>query len=390
MKRKILIINTVEFYRQGISSVIMNYFRAINHEKYQIDIVANSYIDEGFRREIESFAGKIFVIERDRTPGYFLKLMKIIKENAYDIVHVNGSSATMAIELTAAFLAGCKVRIAHSHNTTCIHMKAHRALKPLFNLMCTGRLACSEGAGKWLFPGKDFSIINNAMDTENYRFDPAGRSMVRHKLKIKEWEILVGNAGTIEYQKNQEYALKALKRVQERLSGETDTSYKLIFLGKGSDENIERLKGEAQKLGLSDSVIFYGETDDMQSMLSAMDIFVLPSRFEGLPLSLLEAQYAGLPCIASDKVTQEVKISDLMYFLPLTEDADLWADKLIELSEIVMRGTSKINRSKRKMLTLENISRFDIDNSVSKLETIYDKADGCDSVISQSKGQIRS
>ena len=366
-------INTVRFYRQGISSVIMNYYRLLNHDKYHIDFVVNEYIDPLFRKEIEANGGEIFELKRNRTFEYFRKLLAIIKEKKYDIVHVHGNSATMAVELLAARIAGCSRRIAHSHNTTCMHMRVHRMLKPVFDMMYTEQLACSDEAGNWLFPGKKFTVINNSLNPDDYRYDMVKRSLIRHKLKIDEWELLIGHAGTIEYQKNQEYAIRLLHRVKERTEKSTDLKCKLIFLGKGSEENVSMLKELAESLGVSDNVIFYGETDDMQGFLSAMDIFVLPSRFEGLPLSLLEAEYAGLPCVVSDNVTEEAKISDLTYFLPLEETMDLWSDKLIELSEIVLRGTTKISRSKRKMLIRELADKFDIANTVSKLEEVYDE-----------------
>ena len=370
--RRILIINTVNFYRQGISSVIMNYYRVINHDKYKIDFVANGYMDSLYRKEIESVGGKIFVLERDKTACYFRKLVSLIKENKYDAVHVNGNSATMAIELAAAKFAGCETRIAHSHNTTCTHLKAHKFLKPFFDLLVTDQLACSEEAGVWLFGKKKFKVINNAVNPDDYRYDPVKRSLIRHELKINEWELLIGHAGTIEYQKNQEYAIEILHRVIERTEKSSDLSCKLIFLGKGEEENVQKLKEEARRLGVEDKVIFYGETDDMQGFLSAMDIFVLPSRFEGLPLSILEAEFAGLPCVASDKVTEKTKISDLVYYLPLENSIDLWADKVIELSEIVLRGTTKISRAKRKMLIKELADGFDIVNNKHGLEEVYD------------------
>ena len=158
----------------------------------------------------------------------------------------------------------------------------------------------------------------------------------------------------------------------ERTEKSSDLSCKLIFLGKGEEENVQKLKEEARRLGVEDKVIFYGETDDMQGFLSAMDIFVLPSRFEGLPLSILEAEFAGLPCVASDKVTEKTKISDLVYYLPLENSIDLWADKVIELSEIVLRGTTKISRAKRKMLIKELADGFDIVNNKHGLEEVYD------------------
>ena len=163
--RRILIINTVNFYRQGISSVIMNYYRVINHDKYKIDFVANGYMDSLYRKEIESVGGKIFVLERDKTAGYFRKLVSLIKEN----------------KLAAAKFAGCETRIAHSHNTTCTHLKAHKFLKPFFDLLVTDQLACSEEAGVWLFGKKKFKVINNAVNPDDYRYDPVKRSLIRHE-----------------------------------------------------------------------------------------------------------------------------------------------------------------------------------------------------------------
>ena len=156
----VLVINTVEFKKGGMSTVIMNYFENIDKSRIHMDFVVNRRIEEEYKNELEANGSKVYLLERNAEPvKYFFRLLAIISKKKYDIVHVHGNSCTMGIELVAARLAGCPIRIAHSHNTECSHRKAHIIMRTLFEWGCNSRLACGEEAGQWLFGGKKFDII---------------------------------------------------------------------------------------------------------------------------------------------------------------------------------------------------------------------------------------
>lgn len=129
---------------------------------------------------------------------YFLDLYKIMKKEKYDVIHVNGQSATMSVEMLAAKLAGCKLRVAHSHNSRCLHKKAHNMLKPLFNATYNDAIACSKEAGDWLFGDKPYWILNNGIDIDKYKFSTTTRTEFRKKLKLSDKDIAVCHVGAFE------------------------------------------------------------------------------------------------------------------------------------------------------------------------------------------------
>lgn len=306
---KILLINTVPLEKNGISTFIINSAVILSKRGLNVTILAPNLVDEILKNKLEQNNVQLKqIINRKRNPlNYVHELKKFLKKEQFDVVHVNGNSTTMALELFIAKLANVKLRIAHSHNTTTQHPVVNRLLRPLFNFSVNGRIACNEAAGKWLFKSKSFVVIPNGIDLMQYKFDVNKRKKIRLKLGIKDNEILLGHVGEFNYQKNQIFLIYLLKKLPSK--------YKLILIGKGKD--LTNVKTAAVQRQLSDRIIFTGIVDNVQDYLAAMDIFLLPSRFEGQPFVLVEATASGLNCIVSNKVSRETNIANNINFVSL-------------------------------------------------------------------------
>lgn len=164
---KILVINTVPTDKNGITNVIFNYLKAMGND-VAFDYVAINNPDAFYVNFLEEKGAALYSLKRKNVLRYIWSLCKIIKQNKYDAIHVHGNSHTVILELLAAKLAGCKVRIVHAHSTGCNSVALHKLLAGLFDSLCTDRLACGESAGKFMFGLKPFKIINNGVDVGNY------------------------------------------------------------------------------------------------------------------------------------------------------------------------------------------------------------------------------
>ncbi|HEM4403748.1 TPA: glycosyltransferase family 1 protein, partial [Streptococcus suis] len=322
MEKKILLISTVPLASNGISTFVIESSKILSGFGNDVTILTINSVDEKRRKEIiDNNVNLLEGYNRQNILEYFFKVVQLIKKDKYDLVHVHGNSNTMSIELLAAKLAGCKVRIAHSHNTKTNHSKLHKILAPLFRSSITGRFACGMAAGRWLYQEQDFYVINNGVEFSKYGFNKSIRDSIREELNLKEVDILLGHIGGFNYQKNQEFLLDILPLLDER--------FKLIFLGDG--EYFDTVQRKSHELGLSDRVFFKGSVNDVTSFLNALDIFVLPSRFEGLPFSLIEAKSAGLPCLISDRISKEANLAEGIYFLSI-DDILLWKNSILKIS----------------------------------------------------------
>lgn len=323
--KRVLVINTVSFARNGITNVILNLFREMDPSAVHMDFVAaGSQLDAALQAEVEAAGSQFFVLRRSfrQLPAYFSRLRALAK--GYDAIHVHGNSATMAIELLAARLAGVPLRIAHSHNTTCSAKAADKLLRPLFYRLCNGRLACGEAAGQWLFPGREFLVIQNGIDCEAYRFQPERRSAIRAALGWESQKI-IGHVGRMNQQKNHAFLISAFARLYRQ-----DPACRLLLVGTGDLR--EAVLTRIHDLGLDSAVHLAGEVSNTADYLSAMDLIAMPSLYEGLPLTLVEEQASGLPCIVSDVITREADKTGTLRFLPLSGGPKAWADYLDSLS----------------------------------------------------------
>jgi glycosyltransferase involved in cell wall biosynthesis len=324
---KVLVVATTNFELDGITHVIMNYYMNIDKSKIKFDFIVHNKITQRLAEEIESNNSKIFQLpDRKKHPlNYVKKLKEVLQYGKYHIIHAHGNSGTLFIEMFVAKLCGVKVRIAHGHNSTSDYKISHYILKPFMLKCLTHSFACSHKAGKWLF-GSNYIIINNGIDLDRYAFDESIREEYRKRLNITD-KIVIGHIGHFSYQKNHEFLIDVFNEVHKN-----NKNYVLLLLGDGSLR--KEIEEKVQLLGLTDSVIFMGESLEAPNLLQSMDILVFPSRFEGLPLTLVEAQASCLPCIVSINVSPESKLTDLVQFVSLSESGEYWAQKVLKIETI--------------------------------------------------------
>lgn len=359
---KVLMINTVPTEKNGITGVIFNIINHINSDKISIDYLSINKPDNHYTKTVNEHGGKMYVIPRSiKKPfSYVRNLYKLLKKNRYDIIHVHGNSSTLTLEMLAAKLANCKVRIAHSHNTTCKYKFVHYVLTPLFRLLCNERMACGIDAGKWLFGNQRFTVINNGIDVNKFFFDNESRNYIRKKYDISDEKIIIGHVGVFNTQKNHKYLVDAFKKAHEKQPN-------LILMLVGEGELFEQVKEQVKIEDISNDVIFCGVTNDVNKYYAAMDAIFMPSLYEGLPLTLIEAQANGLPCYISDVITKEVDKTGLIRFIPL-DDINDWVKEMSSFSK-------KDNRCAESKKSIKNIisEGYSIEHEAEKLIRLYKK-----------------
>lgn len=314
--------------RGGLETMLMNYYRSLDRTKVQFDFLTHRDFRADYDDEIEALGGKIYRLPNLNpfSRSYLGALDRFFAEHPeYRIVHSH-LDCMSGIPLKAAKQHGVPVRIAHAHSS-----RQDRDLKYPLKLLfkqtirfrATHLFACGKEAGKWMFGTDDFRVLNNAIDAGRYCFDPKVRQEVRKELGFPADALVVGHVGRFMVPKNHGFLL--------RIFSELPDHARLLLVGDGElrAEN-EHL---AEELGIRDRVIFVGLRSDVDRMLQAMDVFVFPSLYEGLPLSIIEAQSAGLPCLISDKVPIECRKTDLVTQIPLAASPAEWADAVCSAAE---------------------------------------------------------
>lgn len=345
----------------GVESVIMNYYRHLDHSKVQFDFICDEDSTRIPYDEIKKLGGRVFLVPKyQNLPKYLKVLEKLFKENQYRIVHSNINTLSV-FPLYAAKKAGVPIRISHSHSTS--NPKEWKRnfikniLRPFSKRYATDYFACSEVAGRYLFGNKTFNrgevkIIHNAIDIDKFKFDEVARKKLRKELGIKDSTIVIGHVGRFVQQKNHTFLVDVFKEYHKK-----NPDSKLLLVGSGPLE--DEIKKKVERLGLKDSVLFLGQRDDINKLYSVMDIFCLPSLYEGLPVVGVESQAAGLPIIFSNWVSHEAIISKNAKIVP-TQETGAYIKKMDEITqENKQRALASIN---------ENMS---IKNEAPKLEAIY-------------------
>lgn len=345
----------------GIESVVMNYYRHIDRNRIQFDFyfAADSTFPQ--REELGRLGAEVFLIPPYNRPfAYHQTLYHAFKKRKYAIVHAHLSTMSV-FALFAAWRAGVPVRICHNHTTA--HWGEGKKtllkyiLRPFNKLFATDYFACGEKAGRWMYGNRCFDagrvhIMPNAIDTKKYEFDQDARVRLRNELNIPQTAFVVGHVGRFMYQKNHLFLLQVFRGVL-RLQ---ENSF-LLLVGEG--ELQEMVRQSVREQGLEGRVIFTGARKDVSKLYSAMDVFCLPSYYEGLPVVALEAQANGLPCFFSKCITEEVQLSNAER-LPLDEP-EKW------LKEIL----AQISQDQGKVRSTINKKIFDIIKNAKRLEIYY-------------------
>lgn len=341
----------------GISTVVANYCMNMNLEKFDITVVAGAPIDNSYKQMFDKQGIHYVELPARKTSSkaFYKALFKEFKQTKYDIVHIHGNSATITVELLIAFLNGIKVRVAHSHNSTCDNMKIHKMLLPLFKILHTHGFACSDLAGKWLFGKKEFQVLPNGFYTERFRFDESIRNQQRDSLNLED-KYVIGHIGRFNNQKNHPFLLQVFEEVAKKREDAV-----LLLVGNGP--NYDKVMQIIDNHPFKDRIILYGETSEAEKAYSAMDIFAFPSKYEGLGIVLLEAQINGLKCVSSDVVPSEVVLGENMVLLSLDDDIQKWADEII--------NPATINRGSFYTQNEDKILEYDIQKNAKQLEEYY-------------------
>lgn len=309
----------------GVESFLMNLYRHMDREVIQLDFMVFSEEEGMHEQEIAALGGHIYKVPRKKE-GLFKNLntiRRIVKENNYKIVHRNCDAAIMLLDVLAARAGGAKFVIAHSHSTQNYLGPVHKICKPILKHVVDYRFSCSDAAGRWMYGNAEFKIIPNGIDTKKFEYKDNIREKVRESLYIPDDFLLVGTVGLFKGVKNTSFLIDVFSEVHTR-----NPRSALLLVGDGElRDNLER---QVESLHLKQAVIFIGTRDDVNELLMALDIFVLPSLYEGLPVSLVEAQTSGVYCLLSDKVPSEAILnSEIAEQLPLEAGIKYWADKIL-------------------------------------------------------------
>lgn len=360
--RKILIVITTSFVPYGgLTTVMMNYYRAMNKEGLQIDFASTNEIPKILLEELESNGSSYYCLgnRKGKLLNYLKHLSKLLKCEKYDVIHVNGNSATMAFELLAAKWLNVPLRIAHGHTTQSGYPALHKVLHPVFQMSYDCALAVSNQVGEWLYAGNNYAVWNNAIDVAKYQYkDSDTRDRCRESLQLND-AFVVGHIGKMNSSKNHSFLLQVfaeLRRINENAH--------LLLVGDG--ELRREIERQCEALGIVASVSFIGMKDAVVEYLHAMDVFAFPSSFEGLGLALIEAQAAGLSCVASDVVPVETKVTDNVTYLSLKKSPKEWAEEL-------MKGNKDSNRVEKSLKACKSIEEngYSVSCQAYRLEKIY-------------------
>lgn len=312
----------------GIKSVIMNYYENIDRDAIQFDFIVDSDSPLKDYSDIERLGGRVFEIPPvQQLWGHIFECYKILKRENYLIAHAYVNTLNV-FPMFAAMLAGVPVRIAENLSTA--HQgekktKIKNILKPFCKLFPTYLAANSKFSGKWLYGAKYMDkckVLYNAIDLDKFHYDPELRETTR---AVYGWEgkFVIGHIGRYHYQKNHEFLIDIFNEVHK-----LDDSTILVLIGYGSLK--DSIFKKIARLGLTDYVVDLGGREDIAQFYNAMDCFVLPSFYEGLPVVGIESQATGVPCVMSTEVTSETKITDVAEFISLDESDEEWAIKILK------------------------------------------------------------
>ena len=356
---KVLVVKTTPFGKEGITGVISNIVRRLPAD-YVVDGVAPGPSDGEYAGLFTAHGGKLLGVERSvRHPFRYIRaLARIIRDGGYDVVHVHGNSHTVVLELLAAKRAKCGNCVVHAHSTSCSSILLHKLLTPVFSRLCKNRIACGEKAGAFMYGKKKFLVLKNGIECERYAYSEQARKTVREELSLGD-KTVIAHVGAFTVNKNQAFIVGLTEILNRGEGGE----YACLLIGDGPEYGAVSVL--IREKGLEDRVFLIGNTDRVPDYLSAADLIVMPSHFEGFPLTLVEEQCSGLPCVASDTITSDANLTGDVRFLPLSDGENGWAEEIRQLSfpDRAERSVSNIAAVKR--------AGYDIGEQVAILSQYY-------------------
>ena len=364
MKRKVLhIIGGMG--RGGAPIFIINNLKYVDGTKLQFDFLCrkdNCAYDD----IIKQHGGNIYIVPDFPRHLFsnFTQTLRFFREHAseYEALHVHANALFYILPLILGKIYGVKKIILHSHNTQSnvgVLQSLHYINRLFVNVLSNVHLACGQEAGKWMFSNRPFEVINNAIDVEMFKYSEQSREAIRRELGIPKDAYLIGNVGRFETAKNHTFIIDVFKNVHD-----IKPSSVLLLVGEGS--LFEEIKEKVKLLSLTEFVYFLGLRSDIERIYSAMDLFFLPSLFEGLPFVLIEAQCSGVNCLVSDTVTKEAFITDLVTSMKLEDDIKEWVSAIDHLSTV--------HKDRSQYAEVIHQKYYDIRYTAARLTEIYTKS----------------
>ena len=321
----------------GLETFMLSYISNIDNDKVVFDFIA-PYEKISIEEEINELGGTVYHLpkRKENIRAYMNEFKVFMKNNAskYDAVWLNDCMFCNLDILILAKIYGIKTRIIHAHNSKAMGSKSqlirHTINKRLIGFLATDFWACSKLAGEWSYPTSiakkyGINVVTNAIDTEKYNYKVDIRNELRNKLGVEN-AFVIGNVGRLHFQKNQDFMLDIFKNVLSKKPNAV-----LWLIGGGEDE--EKLRTKVNALNIDNNVVFWGIRRDVPDMLQAMDVFLMPSKFEGLGIVAIEAQSTGLPCIMSDVIPKDTNVTEHAEYLSLDDSPSVWAEKILCYSE---------------------------------------------------------
>lgn len=315
----------------GIESFLLNLYKEIDRDVVQFDFITQSDTP-ALARDFYSLGSNIYKVSSARNVyKYWHDIRKILLSD-YDVIHIHKNSVANIIPLYCGVKAGVPIFL-HSHNTMPsvgkITFLLHKINKFKAYKMAEEHFACSSEAGYWMYGNKNFTIVRNGIVTELFKFDYSKRNEKRKELSIPEDAFVMGHVGRFANQKNHAFLLDIFNDVNQMKEGAI-----LLLIGEG--ENLDKIECKAKELGISDKVIFLGNRNDIPQLLMCMDAFVMPSLYEGLPISAVEAQATGVKTFLANTISKETEMSSTVTWFSID-------DKTSNIAKIIIEKCNKEN-----------------------------------------------
>lgn len=348
MKRLLCILDSLD--TGGAETFLMKIYRALDHSRYQIDFVVCK--DGLYDNEVLENGGKIYHIPL-RTKAFFHSfqtLKRIVRDNSYTSVLKLGSSPIVVTDLVAAKLGGAKKICLRSCNAPSRISRKQKmidsVLRPMMNHLATVKIAPSDLAAEYTFGKKEVHagnvrFLHNAVDLGYYQYDSNGAKKIEEEFNLQN-KLVIGHIGRFNQQKNHDFLIDVFLKI-------TEIKENAVLLLVGVGELEDAVQNKVKRIGIEDKVIFAGRRVDIPQLLSAMDVMVFPSFYEGMPNTVIEAQATGLPCLISDAITKEADVTGTIRYLPLSAGSAKWAELAAQMQIEETRRKENDCTAKKKM-----------------------------------------
>lgn len=355
--KKLLLISAGNIDRGGVQIFLLEWIKAIRalDQQYKITwycpgIVQDQTFKECFEKyNVQIITGNLPGGNMCKNAKYRKDIRKILEDDKYDIVHVNtGVILGVLVAIQEAARAGVIIRVSHSHNEfvndSLIQKIYHQLMRKIILDKATCYAACSNAAGRWMYGEKALTsnkwrFVANRIDIQKFSFNKNIREEFRNKLGVSD-ELVLGAVGALCDVKNHIFLIAVMEKMKL-----LDLKFKLIIIGDG--ELRLKLQEEIIAKKLQDVVKLIGLSECVECWLQAMDIFVMPSHHEGYPITTVEAQASGLPCLLSNTITKETKILEKVKYLPINQGVDVWVDSILHMKPNTLEERASANEKVR-------------------------------------------